>query len=336
MELTPLLPFQGGLQMPYIDPEVIREAKKIDLITYLSNYEPQELVRFSGNTYCTRSHDSLKISNGKWMWHSRGIGGRSALDYLIKVREIKFMDAVEQIMGRAAVQPPVFISPPKEKPKAEFALPQPDSGIAEAEKYLMRRGISRSLIRYCADSQILYQTRNKGYANAVFVGLDEGNIPRYATMRGTRGSFKGDVAGSDKRYSFALHGGSGSGNLHLFESAVDLLSYATLEDIRIPDHFDGGLLSLSGVYIPRQDVEESVLPPALTQYLSGHPYITRIHLHLDNDLAGRLATKAIIAVLPRRYTVFDEPPSSGNDYNDYLCGCLNLPRTRKIERSHAR
>ena len=72
--------------MPYIDPAMIAEAKQMDLLTYLQNYEPQELVHISGNVYCTKTHDSLKISNGKWCWHSRGIGGRSALDYLIKVR----------------------------------------------------------------------------------------------------------------------------------------------------------------------------------------------------------------------------------------------------------
>ncbi len=33
---------------------------------YLKNYEPHELVHFGGNTYCTRGHDSLKTSNGKW------------------------------------------------------------------------------------------------------------------------------------------------------------------------------------------------------------------------------------------------------------------------------
>ncbi len=67
--------------MPYIAPEVVREAKRMDLLTYLQNYGPQELVHFSGNTYCTREHDSLKISNSKWYWFSHGIGGRSALDY---------------------------------------------------------------------------------------------------------------------------------------------------------------------------------------------------------------------------------------------------------------
>lgn len=56
--------------MPYISPSVVREVKRMDLLTYLKNYEPYELVHFSGNTYTTRTHDSLKISNGKWMWWS--------------------------------------------------------------------------------------------------------------------------------------------------------------------------------------------------------------------------------------------------------------------------
>ena len=68
--------------MPYIPPEVVEKAREMDLLTYLKSYEPQDLVHFGGNTYCTREHDSLKISNGKWCWFSRGIGGYSALDYL--------------------------------------------------------------------------------------------------------------------------------------------------------------------------------------------------------------------------------------------------------------
>ena len=39
--------------MPYIAPEVITEARRMDLLTYLRAYEPNELVRFSGNTYTT-------------------------------------------------------------------------------------------------------------------------------------------------------------------------------------------------------------------------------------------------------------------------------------------
>jgi hypothetical protein len=354
--------------MPYIDPEVILQAKQMDLLTYLQNYEPQELVHFSGSVYCTRAHDSLKISNGKWCWHSRGIGGRSALDYLIKVNGLTFTAAVEQIMGQANIRgprrienslgkggttervsfspqggneqiavcddaPPVFMSKPKEPPKP-FDLPPMDIGIAEVERYLAGRGISLNLIRYCADLRILYQTRRGGYVNAVFVGYDRYKIPRYASVRGIGGSFKGDADGSDKRYSFALP--NGSAHLHLFESAVDLLSFATLEGIRIPNFFDGDLLSLSGVYKPKQNIVESALPPALTQYLTDHPEIKSVHLHLDNDLAGRLATKAITAVLPKEYEVTDEPPPSGKDYNDHLCDRLHLPRTQSKKRHETR
>jgi hypothetical protein len=312
--------------MPYIKPEVVQEAKRIDLLTYLQNYEPDELVRISGNVYRTRTHDSLKISNGLWAWHSRGIGGRSALDYLIKVRDMGFLDAVKCIMGQAAVQPPAFIPAEKKRPEAPFVLPEPDAGTREVKRYLEGRGISRDVIRYCIDRKMLYQTRNRGYANAVLVGRDTDSIPRYATVRATRGNFKGDVSGSDKRYSFSL--GGGSENLHLFESAVDLLSFATLEDMRKPESPDGTLLSLSGVYKPRKDLSESTLPPALAHHLKDHPDIRRIFLHLDNDLAGRRASEALMAILAKRHEVTDEPPPTGKDYNDYLCERLGLSRDR--------
>ena len=74
--------------MGYIAADDILKAREMDLMTYLRNYEPQELVRVSGNTYCTREHESLRISNGKWYWFSHDIGGRSALDYLIKVEQL--------------------------------------------------------------------------------------------------------------------------------------------------------------------------------------------------------------------------------------------------------
>ena len=54
--------------MSYVSPEAIRQAKQMDLLTYLQSYQPDELVKLSGGTYCTRQHDSLKISNGKWHW----------------------------------------------------------------------------------------------------------------------------------------------------------------------------------------------------------------------------------------------------------------------------
>ena len=60
--------------MPYIAPEVITEAKRMDLLTYLREYEPNELVKYSNNTYTTRTHDSLKFQteNG---WGGQEVSG---------------------------------------------------------------------------------------------------------------------------------------------------------------------------------------------------------------------------------------------------------------------
>ena len=84
-----------------IDPDVLERVRQIDLLSYLREFEPSNLVKVKGtsNVYCTAEHDSLKISNGKWYWWSRGFGGYSALDYLIKVKEYDFVEAVEILTG---------------------------------------------------------------------------------------------------------------------------------------------------------------------------------------------------------------------------------------------
>ena len=113
--------------MPVVSKEEIANAREMDLLTYLRSYEPDELVRFSGETYCTRTHDSLKISNGKWYWFSQNIGGRSALDYLVKVKEISFPEAVKMLNGQA-VQPICYEKPPPAPRK--LLLPSLDTNIS--------------------------------------------------------------------------------------------------------------------------------------------------------------------------------------------------------------
>jgi hypothetical protein len=46
--------------------------------------------------------------------------------------------------------------------------------------------------------------------------------------------------------------------------------------------------------------------------------IETVHLHLDNDTAGRSASASIIEALRGRCAVVDEPPLRGKDVNDYL------------------
>lgn len=322
--------------MPYIPPEVVAKAREMDLLTYLRNYEPQELVHYGGSTYCTREHDSLKISNGKWCWFSRGIGGTSALDYLIKVKDIPFMEAVERIMGQAAVQPPVFVSTPKQEKPKTLLLPRASRCATHAVNYLARRGIDLELIDFCIQTGRLYES--EPYHNVVFIGQDRDGKARYANLRGIGTDFIGDANGSDKHYSFAIPATAPSGTLHLFESAIDLLSYGTLLKLENMDWRRNEMLSLAGVYKPRNRIEDSTLPAALEQYLSDHPQIRRVILRLDNDAAGRLAAQTIQILLKKDYGLPNEfrPPPQGKDYNDCLCIRRGLAITKRREKSQVR
>jgi len=303
--------------MPYVTTEQIERAKQMDLLTYLQYYEPQELVRFSGNVYTTRTHDSLKISNGKWCWWSRGIGGRSALDYLIKVRGMTLPEAVIQIDGQAAITPPVPSKAQKPAEPKRLLLPEKNENNDRVIAYLMGRGIHREIIDYCIQTKRLYESRD--YHNAVFIGSDRHGVPKYATLRGTIGSrFLGEANGSDKHYSFSIPARQESRRLHLFESAIDLLSYGTLELLSGKDWRQENCLSLAGIYKPKKNVEESTSPAALMQNLKDFPQIDSIDLHLDNDTPGQLAAKTIRTLLLPTYAVSDKPAKRGKDMNDYL------------------
>lgn len=329
--------------MFYYSRHEIDSARNVDLFSYLKINEPQELVHLAGNTYSTREHDSLKISNGKWYWFSRGIGGRSALDYLIKVKGIPFPQAVEMILGRAATEPSVFHArdkpqetdlvgkkePPEEKaPEKKLLLPELREDYPfRAVHYLEERGIDREILNYCIQHKLLFET--KQYHNAVFVGYDKGGVMRYAALRATRGPFKGEATGSDKHFSFFIAPDPDSSRVHVFESAIDLLSYATMEKLAGRDWKRDAMLSLAGVFKQKR---EKVVPVALRQFLDDHPAIRSLELHLDNDQIGRSAAKGIVEELSGEpYTVTDHSPKYGKDMNDQLLWQL-ATRRKEYER----
>ena len=298
--------------MAYVTPEAIAQAKQMDLLTYLQNFDPQELVKESAASYCTREHDSLKISNGKWNWFSRRIGGKTALDYLIHVKGYSFTEAVETIVSKGPVRPVV---PPVSKPSSAkiLRLPELSPTTYRVQEYLRNRGIHQSIIDHCIRSNILAETVN--YHNAVFIGRDKAGVPRYAALRGTIGDFKKEVSGSDKHYSFSITENPYATTVHLFESAIDLMSYATLRLYETPNWKADALLSLAGVFKTKR---ENVVPIALEQFLRDHPQINTLRLHLDNDEVGRGAAQGIIGGLGDKYTVIDEPPPRGKDVNEFL------------------
>ncbi len=325
------------INRPYVqlNPAVIEQARQMDLLSYLRAYEPSNLVRVAGNVYCTREHDSLKISNGKWYWWSRGIGGVSALDYLIKVKDYGFVEAVEALTGVSTEWIPPPQTPKKDEPKV-LLLPPKNKDCNRVIQYLFGRGIDYQLIQDCVADGTIYESAD--YHNAVFIGKDKSGTPKYAALRSTLGSsFKQDASGSDKRYSFRLLTKEPKDTVHLFEAAIDLLSYATYLKCEGKDYRKENLLSLSGVYQPKKELSESKVPIALSTYLKENPQIKTVVLHLDNDKTGRLCTAALKELLQNEYEIVDDPPLVGKDFNDFLLSYLGISRPNPArERSDAR
>ena len=316
------------------DPAVIEQARQIDLLSYLQRYEPGNLKRVAGNVYCTREHDSLKISNGKWYWWSRGFGGFSALDYLMKVREFSFVEAVQTLTGDMGDWKPPPPAVKKDEPKV-LLLPPRNKDSDRVLQYLFGRGIDYAIVQDCIADGTIYESAD--YHNAVFIGKDESGNPKYAACRGTMGSFKRDASGSDKRYSFRLLAREPTHTVHLFEAAIDVLSYATYLKCEGKDYKAANLLSLSGVYQPKKELAESRIPIALTTFLNAHPQIKTIILHLDNDKTGRLCTAALKELLQKDYKIVDAPPPVGKDVNDFLMSYLGIARQKPSrERGDAR
>ena len=166
--------------IPGVSKEQIARAKEWDLLTYLQTYEPHELKQCGSHEYCTRTHDSLKISNGKWCWNSQGVGGRTALDYLVKVRGMDFVGAVETLCGHRAPPPQQRAQP---KPRKPFALPEASQFPSKMLSYLQDRGIHPDVLQACIQAGTLYESRR--YQNCVFVGKDTEGRARFACLAGS-------------------------------------------------------------------------------------------------------------------------------------------------------
>jgi len=313
--------------MAYYSPEQISKAKSMDLLTYLQEREPQELVHISGNEYSTKTHPSLKISNGKWHWFSKGFGGVTAINYLTEV----FIEAMDIITKNAQITPKVDTVKQEKTTAKNLILPIKADNNFKIIQYLKSRGIDEEIINYCIENGLIYQEKNTN--NIVFLGYDNNKNPHYVGLRGiTKKRYVGEAKGSKKEYSFRLEATTQNDTVHIFESSIDLLSYATILKSKNRNWKEENLLSLAGVYQPQKVIENSKIPKAIEIFLSQNPHIKRIILHLDRDIAGRNSTLALQSVIHKNYIVIDSPPTIGKDVNDYLCGMIRPLRKQQIDK----
>lgn len=300
--------------------EQIEQARRMTAIEYLLKYESYDLKRCGQSEYELRSHDSFKINaeTSKWHWKSRDIGGRTALDFLIHVRGQAFLDAVRQLCDEHPCFDPVLIP---EKPKKVFVLPDSAPDCDRAVSYLRGRGISLNVLAFCREQGLFYE--DIPYHNVVFVARDSAGTPRFACKRGTWGQdYKRDVEGSEKKYGCCIQPEVESDAVAIYESIIDSMSHATLDEQDGKPWKDKYRLALGGIYAPDPSKVTSIRrptkpPAALEQFLLDHPHIRRIEICTDNDFAGRYAAKRIEEHYQDRYEIEPVlPVPEGFDYND--------------------
>ena len=291
----------------YIPPPILDELKKVDLVTYFRTIMPYGLVKVSANEYTTKTHDSLRMSNGLWNWCSKGVGGRNAIDYLMKTEQLEFNDAANLLLKQLQNKVPTIEQQPTKPKEKHIIIPEKNTASDNVISYLKSRGIDEEIIKECIEKHLIYE--EKHYHNAVFVGYDEfGNI-KYAGCRSTNETiFKQDATGSDKSYSFRLESNTKTDTIYIFEGAIDALSYATFLKLYGMDYKAKTLISLAGIYQPASDISKSKIPLAIQRYLDKNPETKNIFLCFDNDKAGRKTSKALQIVLADKYTVVIKPP----------------------------
>ena len=281
--------------------EQIYSAKQIPAIEFLRQYRQSDLMKAGRDEYQLKSHDSFKINGhtSLWHWKSRDIGGRSALDFLIKVDGINFTDAVLMLCGE---KPALVTAHEKPKNTLPFVLPKPSTNNGRVIAHLTGRGISEDVIKRCIQCGMLYESAK--HHNAVFVGHDDHGAARYAFMRGTYTigrPFKLEVPGSDRDFPFCLPPEESTKRIAVYESAIDALAHLTLEKCA-----DKYRLSLGGVSLPPLDA-----------FLNRHPEVEEIEVCTDNDIQGRRAAEQIERTYRDKYRVVKNlPVPVGYDYAD--------------------
>lgn len=261
-----------------------------------------------GDGFRCKQHPSLAVKDDRssFYWHSIGTGGFGVIDFLMKIENMSFCEAMESINISCFRECQPHKISQSEIPK-KLILPEKAKQQSHIFNYLCgKRGIAFEIVTAFVEKEKIYEDV---LGNVVFIGHDEHYIPKFASVRGTaNGSqYRADCRGSDKRYGFNMTY-SQSPQLYIFESAIDVMSHATIIISQNSEMWcEQNRLSLSGTS-----------DKALQKYLELYPNITDLIFCLDNDPHGREAAVSLAGKYAEKgfYTRLELPEHK--DYNDDL------------------
>ena len=317
----------GGSFIRFTSDEIqqARNADTVEVITRYSGYS----FRRNGDEFKSIEHDSLTVFRDRkgFAWYSKGLKGCSAVDWLVKVENKKFTEAVGIILGRNGLEQSAYRTikeadvPLKSK---ELVLPAKYGGAyTRVTAYLVKsRGIDPNVVSWCMTEHILYQD---DHYNCVFLGKAQDGTPKYAMKRGTltqlpegQKPYKRECLGSDKSFGFCMQG-TIKEHIYVFEAPIDALSHASFNILKNKalgqEHPEKAFLRHTRLALG------GTCENALQRYLIEHPCVNEISFCLDGDEAGRTNTDLYAKKYrDKGYKVntYDIPSGYGKDYNEFL------------------
>lgn len=296
--------------------EELMIAKSVDLTDVARNLG--YTVRKIGSYHSLKEMDSIRIYNRKswYRWsreYDKGENGGSQIDFLRVFAGMEVKEAVFWLLDFAGYRKyeewkptSIIVAPKEEIEKKPFILPLAASDNRYLYKYLTEeRKLSKEVVDAFVKTGLMYEEQS--HHNIVFKGNDKTGTTHFASMRGVfdrNGKcFKCDVTGNDKNYGVNAWNEK-STELVVFESAIDLMSYADIYNDFHTNKLALGMLS----------------DAPLVTFLRENPQIESIKFCLDNDTPGRLATESLLKkYYELGYEVEDcPPPKDYKDYNQWL------------------
>lgn len=253
------------------------KAQQVELIDYLEQ-NGYYLKKVGTNEYTLEEHDSIRINPLKntFFWNSRNVGG-STIQFLQYYEGKSFVDAVKILSGEQ-VSTTITNRPkytPKTEEKGELILPEKNEDNKRAIAYLTKsRKLDFEIVNSLIKSGNIYESKENH--NVIFVGKNNGGVPKYASKRSTltNSAYKGDVKNSDKDFGFRIKGDSN--RVYVFESAIDLITHASISKHLGNDWKKANRVSLGCLAFKSMD-----------NFLKDNENIKEIVLFLDNDVEGQ-------------------------------------------------
>lgn len=311
----------------------------------------------------TVEHDSIVIYEDDNTYHrySNGNGG-DAVAFMMEFSGIDESDlnkhdqvneCIRILEQRLKINPELAVQQvryKREKPK--FVMPEKADTNRKVRDYLCRtRCIEERIVDKWIHEGLLFQEAGR-YGNCVFVSRDKNGKPVYGVKRSAdpKRKFVVDVEGSDYSQGFFIKGkldyytkvsdnfASEHSSLFVTEAVIDLMSLQSLY-LRRRDY---ELRQQGKLDCDPEDYENRFLNSnwyslngcrkydGLLNTIASHKGIKDIFLALDNDEAGRNASKAIKEEIQKRFpdrkidVSIRVPPTEGRDWNDELKAGFSL------------